>query len=112
AHNSFLVTERCNHYCLMCSQPPRDVDDDWILAEIKAALPLMDPNTKSFAFTGGEPLLNWQRFIGLLADCRDILPNTVVHVLTNGRMFANSDVVSAWADVAHPRLMAGIPIYA
>ena len=27
AHNSFLVTERCNHYCLMCSQPPRDIDD-------------------------------------------------------------------------------------
>src|SRR5262245_61611331 len=25
-HNSFLVTERCNHYCLMCSQPPRDID--------------------------------------------------------------------------------------
>ena len=23
SHNSFLVTERCNHYCLMCSQPPR-----------------------------------------------------------------------------------------
>jgi hypothetical protein len=22
-YNSFLVTERCNHYCLMCSQPPR-----------------------------------------------------------------------------------------
>jgi hypothetical protein len=26
-HNSFLVTDRCNHYCLMCSQPPKDVDD-------------------------------------------------------------------------------------
>jgi hypothetical protein len=23
AHNSFLVTERCNNYCLMCSQPPK-----------------------------------------------------------------------------------------
>lgn len=112
AHNSFLVTERCNHYCLMCSQPPRDIDDDWILAEIKAALPLVDPNTKSFAFTGGEPLLNWRGFIKLLADCRDILPNTAVHVLTNGRMFANSNVVSAWANVAHPHLMAAIPIYA
>src|SRR3954464_5813521 len=22
-HNSFLVTERCNNYCLMCSQPPK-----------------------------------------------------------------------------------------
>src|ERR1700722_6743358 len=33
AHNSFLVTDRCNHYCLMCSQPPKDVDDSWILHE-------------------------------------------------------------------------------
>src|SRR6202035_1211220 len=24
-HNSFLVTDRCNHYCLMCSQPPKDI---------------------------------------------------------------------------------------
>jgi hypothetical protein len=23
AHNSFLVTERCSNYCLMCSQPPK-----------------------------------------------------------------------------------------
>src|SRR4051812_14329109 len=23
SHNSFLVTDRCNHYCLMCSQPPK-----------------------------------------------------------------------------------------
>ena len=30
-HNSFLVTERCNNYCLMCSQPPKDIDDRWIL---------------------------------------------------------------------------------
>jgi len=34
-HNAFLVTERCNHYCLMWSQPPRDVDDGWILDEIE-----------------------------------------------------------------------------
>jgi hypothetical protein len=40
----------------MCSQPPRDIDDGWILDEIKSALPLVDPDTKSFAFTGGEPL--------------------------------------------------------
>ena len=23
SHNSFLVTERCDNYCLMCSQPPK-----------------------------------------------------------------------------------------
>jgi His-Xaa-Ser system radical SAM maturase HxsC len=111
AHNSFLVTERCNHYCLMCSQPPRDIDDRWILDEIKAALPLVDPETKSFAFTGGEPLLEWKAFIAVLEQCRDLLPKTAIHVLTNGRAFVDSTVVSAWANVRHPNLMAAIPIY-
>jgi hypothetical protein len=37
AHNSILVTDRCNHYCLMCSQPPKDIDDRWLLDEIRRA---------------------------------------------------------------------------
>jgi His-Xaa-Ser system radical SAM maturase HxsC len=111
AHNSFLVTERCNHYCLMCSQPPRDVDDGWILDEIKQAIPLVDPDTKSFAFTGGEPLTDPQGFIDLLDQCRTTLPLTAIHVLTNGRAFANTSITAAWAKVGHPQLMAGIPIY-
>jgi His-Xaa-Ser system radical SAM maturase HxsC len=111
AHNSFLVTERCNHYCLMCSQPPRDVDDRWILREIRDALPLIDKQTKTMGFTGGEPLLNWQEFISTLTACRDILPETAVHVLSNGRAFASTEIVDTWADVQHPNLMVGIPIY-
>ena len=102
---------RCNHYCLMCSQPPRDIDDGWILNEIRAAIPLMHSETKSFAFTGGEPLLDWRGFIECLGECQKILPNTAVHVLTNGRAFADSEIVSVWADVCHPMLSAGIPIY-
>jgi hypothetical protein len=62
-HNSFLVTERCNHYCLMCSQPPRDVDDGWILDEIADCIELIDPATETIGFTGGEPLLEWPRLI-------------------------------------------------
>jgi His-Xaa-Ser system radical SAM maturase HxsC len=111
AHNSFLVTERCNHYCLMCSQPPRDVDDQWILREIRDALPLIDKQTKTMGFTGGEPLLNWHEFIAILAICRDVLPQTAVHVLSNGRAFALTEIVDAWAGVKHPNLMVGIPIY-
>ncbi|HEY4980907.1 MAG TPA: His-Xaa-Ser system radical SAM maturase HxsC [Pseudolabrys sp.] len=110
-HNSFLVTERCNHYCLMCSQPPRDIDDGWLLGEIRAAIPLVDRDTKSFAFTGGEPLLDWRGFIECLKDCRDVLPNTAVHVLSNGRAFADSEIVSAWSNICHDKLSAGIPIY-
>jgi His-Xaa-Ser system radical SAM maturase HxsC len=111
-HNAFLVTERCNHYCLMCSQPPRDVDDGWLMDQIKAALRLVDTETQSIGFTGGEPLLDWPRFSEVLEECRDLLPSTAVHVLTNGRAFADTEVVSAWMGIKHPALTAGIPIYA
>ncbi|MGH7022217.1 MAG: His-Xaa-Ser system radical SAM maturase HxsC [Caulobacteraceae bacterium] len=111
-HNFFLVTERCNHNCLMCSQPPKDADDGWILDQIERAIPLVDPETPSLGFTGGETLLDWRRFLGVLELARDHLPATAVHVLTNGRAFAQSEIARAWAGLAHPNLMAGIPIYA
>lgn len=111
-HNSLLVTERCNHYCLMCSQPPKDIDDRWLLEEIAAAIPLIDPLTPSLGFTGGEPLTDWRRFVEVLALARDTLPDTALHVLTNGRAFANKEIAAAWSHLMHPNLMAGIPIYA
>ena len=111
-HNSFLVTERCNNYCLMCSQPPKDIDDQWILNEIRQSLPLLDKDTRTLTFTGGEPLSDWIEFIGILADCRDQLPKTAIQVLTNGRAFAKSEIVDAWRKVNHPSLIAAIPVYA
>jgi His-Xaa-Ser system radical SAM maturase HxsC len=112
AHNSFLVTERCNNYCLMCSQPPKDIDDRWILNEIKESLALVDPTTRALTFTGGEPLSDWSDFIGVLRQCRDQLPITSLQVLTNGRAFAHSEIVDAWKGIGHPNLMAAIPVYA
>ena len=110
-HNSFLVTERCNNYCLMCSQPPKDIDDHWILDEIRESLPLVDPSTCSLTFTGGEPLTDWRDFVTVLAQCRDQLPQTALQVLTNGRAFSHSEIVDAWRGVKHPDLIAAIPVY-
>jgi His-Xaa-Ser system radical SAM maturase HxsC len=112
AHNSFLVTERCNNYCLMCSQPPKDVDDRWILSEIRESLPLIDPAIRALTFTGGETLSDWEEFIFILKECRDRLPATSIQVLTNGRAFAESRIVDAWKAIGHPNLMAAIPVYA
>jgi His-Xaa-Ser system radical SAM maturase HxsC len=61
---------------------------------------------------GGEPLLDWHRFLPVLGKMRDRLPETAVHVLTNGRAFAEDAVATAWAAIGHPNLSAGIPIYA
>jgi His-Xaa-Ser system radical SAM maturase HxsC len=111
ANNHFLVTERCNSLCLMCSQPPRKVQDDWIVDDIAQAIPLMDPGTKEIGFTGGEPTLLGERFFDLLWLARSYLPNTAVHVLSNGRAFADPNVAAQYARVNHPDIMVGIPLY-
>ncbi len=112
AQNHFLVTERCDNYCLMCSQPPKRQNDDWVIEEILEVLPLIDKTTRELGFTGGEPTLLGQRFIDVLHQCKTILPETGIHVLSNGRSFSNYDFAKNWANVAHPDLMVGIPVYA
>ena len=111
AHNAFLVTDRCDHNCLMCSQPPKAVEDGWILDEIQACLPLLPCNVASLGFTGGEPFLDWQRFIPVVEATQTNLQSASVHVLTNGRAFARAEVVSAWSALDRSRACVGIPIY-
>jgi len=47
----------------------------------------------------------------VLAQSRDELPNTAIHVLSNGRAFVRDEVVAAWTALRHPNLSVGIPIY-
>src|SRR5581483_11224935 len=110
-HNSVLVTERCNNYCLMCSQPPRDINDCHLVDELLQAIPLMSRETVSVVITGGEPTLLGDRLLELLNAFRCYLPDTAVHVLSNGRNFRNFDYAEAIGRVQHPDLMIGIPLY-
>ena len=110
-HNSVLVTERCNNYCLMCSQPPRDINDDHLVDELLETIPLMSRETSSVVITGGEPTLLGERLLELLNAFRCYLPNTAVHVLSNGRSFRNFDYAKAFGRLQHPDLMIGIPLY-
>jgi hypothetical protein len=59
-HNHFLLTERCNHYCLMCSQPPKKADDSWIVEDVLAAIPLIDTSVKRLALPVANRLC-WTR---------------------------------------------------
>jgi His-Xaa-Ser system radical SAM maturase HxsC len=110
-HNSLLVTERCDNYCLMCSQPPRNVNDDALVDEILALIPKLPKDLRELGFTGGEPTLRGERFINILESCRDHLPSSAVHVLSNGRGFSDRGYAERWATVQHPDLMVGIPVY-
>src|SRR6266481_697 len=110
-HNSVLVTERCNNYCLMCSQPPRDINDDHLVDELLQTIPLMSRETLSVVITGGEPTLLGERLVQVINAFRSYLPYTALHVLSNGRSFRDFDYAKAISQVQHPDLMIGIPLY-
>lgn len=110
-NNSFLLTERCNHYCLMCSQPPKDTNDDWIVDEVLEAIPLVNRATHEIGFTGGEPTLLGDRFLTLVRSMKQHLPGTGLHILSNGRRFSDPAFARAYAEIGHHDAMVGIPIY-
>lgn len=109
--NSVLLTERCNHYCLMCSQPPKTALDDHLLAQAFELIRLLPRDVNEIGFTGGEPTIYGQDLIELLRLCRNLHPDAQVHVLSNGTRFADPEFAAAWASIDNPNMMVGIPIY-
>lgn len=109
--NSLLTTERCNSFCLMCSQPPRDIDDSYRAEDILNAIPLISQSAHEIGLTGGEPTLLGDHFIKILYSLKKNLPKTSVHVLTNGRTLANIEFAKEISEVAHSDVMFGIPLY-
>jgi His-Xaa-Ser system radical SAM maturase HxsC len=112
AFNSVLLTERCDHVCLMCCQPPKARDDSYLVDEILEALPLMDAETQELGFTGGEPTLLGDRFFTLVAAAKEHLPRTALHVLTTGRRFSDPEFTRRLAAIGHHDIMLGVPLYA
>lgn len=110
-HNAIFATDRCNSWCLMCSQPPKPVDDRGRMAEHLRLIDLIDPSCPELGITGGEPTLLGHGFLRLVERCRDRLPETALHVLTNGRLFAYGDFARQLAAIEHPDLVLGIPLY-
>ena len=109
--NALLVTERCNNYCLMCSQPPREIDDSYVAEDILRVIPLMARETQEITLTGGEPTLLGQKLTQIILSLKQYLPQTTVHILSNGRLFSDWQYSQSIAHVRHPDLMVGIPIY-
>jgi His-Xaa-Ser system radical SAM maturase HxsC len=109
--NTVLLTEQCNSYCLMCSQPPKTTDDSWIVDETLRLIPLIDPSAAELCFSGGEPTLLGSGLIRILKSTNALLPNTSVHVLSNGRRFSDSEFAVEYASIGHHDIMVGIPLY-
>jgi His-Xaa-Ser system radical SAM maturase HxsC len=111
-HNGLLLTEQCDNYCLMCSQPPKEREDSWLFDRARKVISLLPEDARSLSLTGGEPTLHADALIGLLEHCRQVAPGLSVHLLSNGRRFADPAFARRYANVGLADIMAGIPVYA
>lgn len=110
-HNALFATDRCNSFCLMCSQPPRPVDDKGRIHEHLQLIELMDPSTAELGITGGEPTLLKDDLLRIVELCKERLPGTALHILSNGRLFYYGSFARKLGAIEHPDLMIGIPLY-
>jgi hypothetical protein len=95
----------------MCSQPPKDVDDSNAVREHLRLIELMSPDTAEIGITGGEPTLLKDGLLTVIGRCKELLPSAALHVLSNGRLFYYSSYARHVAEIEHPDLMFGIPLY-
>ena len=111
-HNTLMATERCNSNCLMCSQPPKDRDDVEHLYNLnRQAISLMPKDCFELGISGGEPTLMGDLFFDMMSQIKEELPDTEIHLLTNGRTFAWNANAERLGEINNSRLMLGIPLY-
>lgn len=66
---------------------------------------------RAVGLTGGEPTIDPDAFLHLLNHCALAAPHLGVHVLSNGRRFADRAFAIKYASVPIQDLMVGIPVY-
>ena len=110
--NSLFVTSQCNNKCLMCAQPPKQKDDIEFYFQKNLTLIQSAPaGLQDIGITGGEPTLLGDKLFELINHIRQALPQTMIHILTNGRYFADKHYTKAFADTETYNLLLGVPLH-
>ncbi len=110
--NTLFVTEQCNNHCIMCCQPPKRKDDiDRLFKENLQLVRTAPKELKILGISGGEPSLLGDKLFELLDEIRNSLPDTGIHLLSNGRAFANRDFTHRLKQVAGDKVCVGVPFH-
>lgn len=110
--NALFTTAMCSNRCLRCCQPPSEKNDIDVLWEKNIKLIDTAPlELQSIGITGGEPTLLGNRFFELIEHIRKRLPDTEIHILSNGRAFANKDFTRRLGEIGPEKILLGIPLH-
>lgn len=109
-HNAIFATERCNHRCIMCPQPPVEKETDKTSFNLKL-ISLMDKNTREIGITGGEPTMIGDKLFDLVRQILKYQPKAAISLLSNGVRFADKSFAMKLAMCKHHDLQIDVPIF-
>ncbi len=109
-HNAIMATERCNHKCVMCPQPPIAQEKDKTDFNFKL-ISLFDKNTREVGITGGEPTLIGDKLFDLIRHIQKQLPESGISILSNGVKFANKEYAMKLASCLHHDMQIDVPLF-
>lgn len=109
-HNAIMVTERCNHRCIMCPQPPIQQEKDRTPFNLRL-ISLCDKKTQEIGITGGEPTLIGDNLFIIIKHIQKALPNAAISILSNGVKLADKEYVMKLAMCRHRDLQVDIPLF-
>ena len=110
--NTIFATDDCNSNCLMCSQPPKKVNESEIVECHLRHIDLIPGVPERLGITGGEPTLLGDGLVRILERIKQRFPDTLILMLSNGRMYSYEDLVQKIAEVGNPNFTTAIPLYA
>lgn len=110
-HHALFLTNRCNSYCLMCSQPPTTHDDGWLAEEALDIVRHIGRSPRSIGLTGGEPLLLGSRLRDIIDLLHALHPVTRVELLTNGRLLSGHSLAASILDSLPSGVKWLVPLY-
>lgn len=110
--NTLFCTELCNNRCIMCCQPPSKEDDiEALYADNIKRVHNAPKDLPIIGITGGEPTLLGKRLVDLISEIRKCLPDTEIHLLSNGRAFKDIIFVKKILAVGENKIIFGIPLH-
>ena len=112
--NVIVVTNQCNSNCIMCpdSDVVRNTKDVPYIEKILEQVRCIPNDTNHITIAGGEPGMIKENLIKLLKECKEYLTETDFLLLSNGRVFSNTEYTKKVKEWAPKYFRIAIPLYA
>jgi len=110
--NALFVTSACSNRCIMCCQPPKYNDDsEQLFQKNLSVIASADIDTDYVCITGGEPTLIGDKLFVYMHSIWNRMPDAEIHLLTNGRRFADVEYLAAFVKNVKGNMVLGIPLH-